>query len=163
MTHATETLPTNNVAIIPPSAPHEWSIKQIEATLSRPLPPSCLKQRKVDGNLVDYIPWHTACSILSKYAPGWEWRIVSSEIIQGHSFEVWNKQQEKEITITNPPRFQIVGELAIPAQEGVIRRQTMGSEELSLRGYGDPGSNAESMAFRRAAAKFGLGLYLYLG
>ncbi len=27
--------------------------------------------------------------------------------------------------------------------------------------YGDPSSNAESMAFRRAAAKFGLGLYLY--
>jgi len=27
--------------------------------------------------------------------------------------------------------------------------------------YGDPSSNAESMAFRRACAKFGLGLYLY--
>ncbi len=27
--------------------------------------------------------------------------------------------------------------------------------------YGDPSSNAESMAFRRAAAKFGLGLYFY--
>jgi hypothetical protein len=27
--------------------------------------------------------------------------------------------------------------------------------------YGDPSSNAESMAFRRAAARFGLGLYLY--
>jgi hypothetical protein len=27
--------------------------------------------------------------------------------------------------------------------------------------YGDPSLNAESMAFRRAAAKHGLGLYLY--
>jgi len=31
-----------------------------------------------------------------------------------------------------------------------------------LRGYGDPSSNAEAMALKRAAAKFGLGLYLYL-
>jgi hypothetical protein len=30
-----------------------------------------------------------------------------------------------------------------------------------LRGYGDPSSNAEAMALKRAAAKFGLGLYLY--
>jgi hypothetical protein len=27
--------------------------------------------------------------------------------------------------------------------------------------YGDPSSNAESIVLRRAAAKFGLGLYLY--
>jgi hypothetical protein len=30
-----------------------------------------------------------------------------------------------------------------------------------LKGYGDPSSNAEGMALKRAAAKFGLGLYLY--
>jgi hypothetical protein len=29
--------------------------------------------------------------------------------------------------------------------------------------YGDPSSNAESMAFRRACANFGLGLDLYEG
>ncbi|QYO62305.1 hypothetical protein [Leptolyngbya sp. 7M] len=34
------------------------------------------------------------------------------------------------------------------------------TDEVELA-YGDPSSNAESMAFRRAAARFGLGLYLY--
>jgi hypothetical protein len=32
---------------------------------------------------------------------------------------------------------------------------------LELRGYGDPSSNAEAMALKTAAAKFGLGLYLH--
>lgn len=39
-----------------------------------------------------------------------------------------------------------------------LRRSVTESREL---GYGDPSSNAESMAFRRTAARFGLGLYLY--
>jgi len=30
-----------------------------------------------------------------------------------------------------------------------------------LRGYGDPSSDAEAMALKMAAAKFGLGLYLH--
>jgi hypothetical protein len=34
-------------------------------------------------------------------------------------------------------------------------------EKIVELAYGDPSSNAESMAFRRAAAKFNLGLYLY--
>jgi len=38
-----------------------------------------------------------------------------------------------------------------------------GLERLDLSSYGDPQSNAESMAFRRAAARFGLGLHLYEG
>ena len=32
---------------------------------------------------------------------------------------------------------------------------------MEVKGYGDPTSNAESMALRRAAAKFGLALALY--
>jgi hypothetical protein len=37
-------------------------------------------------------------------------------------------------------------------------KQVMELKELA---YGDPSSNSESMALRRAAAKFGLARYLY--
>ncbi|MGC9506191.1 hypothetical protein [Baaleninema sp.] len=49
----------------------------------------------------------------------------------------------------------------MPTADGMVVRHATGTEELNCNSYGDPSSNAESMAFRRAAAKFGLGLYLY--
>jgi hypothetical protein len=65
----------------------------------------------------------------------------------------------------------LTGRLTIPTAEGTLYREATGTEELKeinpktgeIRElvYGDPSSNSESMAFRRAAAKFGLGLYLY--
>ncbi len=69
----------------------------------------------------------------------------------------------------------MVGRLTIPTSEGNVYREASGTEELKREkynkdtnsyemkeiAYGDPSSNAESMAFRRCAARFGLGLYLY--
>jgi hypothetical protein len=49
----------------------------------------------------------------------------------------------------------------VPCLEGVVYREATGQEEEETTSYGDSSSNAESMALRRAAAKFGLGLYLY--
>jgi hypothetical protein len=55
-------------------------------------------------------------------------------------------------------------EITIHTVEGTFRRQGTGREEPTVNGgYGDVQSNAESMAFRRAAAKWGLGLDLYEG
>lgn len=90
---------------------------------------------------------------------------------------------------TTSDRIFIVGRLSITCAEGLVYREATGTErlkdekeiwigekpnrrplrdehdrpvtELKELAYGDPSSNAESMAFRRAAAKFGLGLYLY--
>ena len=68
-------------------------------------------------------------------------------------------------------RIFLTGRLTIPTAEGNVYREATGTEELKRTdretgepielAYGDPSSNAESMALRRAAAKFGLGLYLY--
>lgn len=68
----------------------------------------------------------------------------------------------------------MVGRLTIPTSEGNIYREAAGTEELKRHtydkkleryvdkeiAYGDPSSNAESMAFCRCAARFGSGLYL---
>lgn len=45
--------------------------------------------------------------------------------------------------------------------DGSFSREATGCELLDCGSYGDPVSNAEAMAFRRAAAKFGLGRSLY--
>lgn len=125
----------------PPSMPGEWSLKQIQSALSRPLPTELLATRKQGGKNLTYIPWHTANKILDKYAPGWAWEITKIELSETRLF--------------------MVGSLSIPTQEGLIVRCASGTEELNCSSYGDPSSNAESMAFRRACARFGLGLYLY--
>jgi hypothetical protein len=138
-----------------PAGPRDWSIGQIVTALSKPLPQSILKQRKQGGATLDYIPWHTVNRILDKYAPGFFWEITN-------------------IT-TTPDRLVLVGRLTIPASDGDFCREATGTEALKeeyfdkeagekrLReiAYGDVSANAESQCFRRCAARFGLGLYLY--
>jgi hypothetical protein len=48
-----------------------------------------------------------------------------------------------------------------PCLEGVGYREATGTEDEEHKGYGDSSSNAEAMALKRAASKFGLALYLY--
>ncbi len=135
----------------PPKEGGEWAIAQIIAALSRPLPKSLTAERSQGGKKLTFIPWHQVNKILDKYAIGWSWSIIKMEL--------------------SADRIFVVGRLTIPASGGDISREAIGTEELKEvnqktgeireRAYGDPSSNAESMAFRRAAAKFGLGLYLY--
>jgi hypothetical protein len=42
-----------------------------------------------------------------------------------------------------------------------IFRESTGTASVDDTSYGDPVQKAESMAFRRACARFGLGLHLY--
>jgi hypothetical protein len=140
--------------LTPPSQPGEWSLKQIEETFSRPLPESMLGTIKEKGN-APYIPWYRVVTILNKYCPGWCWEIVKLEM--------------------SADRIFLIGRLSIPTSNGLIYREATGTEQLKRividpktkkekiveLAYDDPSSNAESMAFRRAAAKFNLGLYLY--
>jgi hypothetical protein len=152
--------------LIPPAAPGDWTLKQIQAALSRPLPKSMLETRRQGGATIFYIPWFTANKILDKYAPGWTWEIRDLKLSRDRLF--------------------LIGRLTIPTAEGNLYREATGTEVLKDAktvkdrdgnwiadeydrpitdsvelAYGDPSSNAESMAFRRAAARFGLGLYLY--
>jgi hypothetical protein len=134
LTKATET-------ITPPKEPREWSLEQIEQVLSRPIPDSLLRVKEIKGNKITYLPWYEANKILSKYCPGWSWEVTKMETANGRLF--------------------IVGRLTIPTAKGLVFRESCGNESLNCSSYGDPSSNAESMAFRRCCARFGLGLYLY--
>jgi len=133
-----------------PKQPGEWTIAQITAALSRPLPKSITASRKQGGKEITFIPWNQVNRVLDKYAIGWSWTITN--------------------ILTTDDRIFLSGRLTIPTCDGDISREATGTEELKEttrdgeireRAYGNPSSNAESMAFRRASARFGLGLYLY--
>lgn len=131
------------------------ALREILQALSRPLPPKMLETKNLKGQKITFLSWKYIPPILDKYCRGWCWEIRS-------------------VNTTND-RIFLVGRLTIPTAEGMVWREATGTEMLKevktdkVTGemiereiaYGDPSSNAESMAFRRACAKFGLGLYLY--
>ena len=117
------------------------TIREIISDLSGPIPDRFLKTKTLKGNVITFLPWHRAVKLLDWYAPGW-------------CYEVRGVTPIGDQTV-------LTVRLIIPAAEGDIWREATGIEEDEVSGYGDTSSNAESMALRRAAAKFGLGLYLY--
>ncbi|MBX7172389.1 MAG: RAD52 family DNA repair protein [Pyrinomonadaceae bacterium] len=117
------------------------SIRDIVKDLSKPVAKRHLRKRKQGGKEILYIAWHDAIKYLDHYASGWNYEIRSIESLGG--------------------KLILTVRLSIPCLEGIVYREATGQEDESLEAYGDSSSNAESMALRRAASKFGLGLYLY--
>jgi hypothetical protein len=151
--------PSTNQTLSP--AQVEWykeprrPMAEILANLSKPIPKQYLDTIKDKGNAA-YIPWFNACKLLDRCTGGhWEYFIINLH--------------------TTSDRIFVTVRITIYAQEGSFSRDATGTEllkreviarktgevEIKELAYGDPSSNAESMALRRAAAKFGLGLYLY--
>jgi hypothetical protein len=117
------------------------SIQEIVADLKKPIASKHLSTRKQGGQTLTYISWYHAIKYLDYYAPGWSYAVNIVQVIG------------KDCVVTV--------RLSIPCLEGIVSRDATGIETLNVSGYGDTSSNAESMALRRAAAKFGLGLSLY--
>jgi hypothetical protein len=118
------------------------SIKDIIADLSKPVNPQRLKQRQQGGRTLDYLPWYQAVRYLDNYAPGWRYEIRSVGQIGDN--------------------LVMTVRVIIPCLEGEVWREASALEVIEdPKRYGDAATNAESAALRRAAAKFGLCLYLY--
>lgn len=133
------------------------SITEILADLSKPIPGKYLDTRKQGGTNLAYLPWYNAVKLLDRCTGGhWDYVITNLH--------------------TTKDRLFLTTRISIHASEGIFSREATGTEllketrwnketkamEVFELAYGDSSSNAESMALRRAAAKFGLGLYLYL-
>ncbi|EFJ35349.1 hypothetical protein SELMODRAFT_68768, partial [Selaginella moellendorffii] len=96
-----------------------------------------------DGNELKYIPWFHANRMLSFYAPGW-----SGEV--------------RNLTFSPDSKtVSVVYRVTIRGSDGEISREASGTAYMHDVEFGDPVQKAEGMAFRRACARFGLGLYLY--
>jgi len=116
-------------------------IAEILADLSKPIPKKYLDTRKQGSANLTYLPWYNAVKLLDRCTGGhWDYSIS-----QMHTTD----------------RIFLTARITIHAAEGTFSREATGTELLNCGSYGDPSSNAESMALRRAAAKLGLGLYLY--
>ena len=117
------------------------SISEIVKDLSKPVAKRHLRIRRQGGKDIAYLAWHDAIKYLDHFAPGWNYEVRSMDSIGG--------------------KLILTVRLSIPSLEGMVYREATGQEDKEKDTYGDSSSNAESMALRRAAAKFGLGLYLY--
>ena len=117
------------------------SIRDIIRDLSKPVAKRHLRSRKQGGKEIQYISWHDAIKYLDHYAPGWNYEVRNIQNIAG--------------------KLILTVRLSVPCAEGIVFREATGQEDEDRENYGDSSSNAESMALRRASAKFGLGLYLY--
>jgi hypothetical protein len=119
------------------------SIRDIVRDLSAPLHKRHLKTKPAsrNGGEITFIEWHTAVKFLDHHAPGWSYAVKSVA-------QVGNL-------------VTVVASISIPCAEGVVTREATGCEDVKTTGYGDSVSNAEAMALKRAASKFGLALYLY--
>jgi hypothetical protein len=117
------------------------SIRDIVKDLTKPVAKRHLRTRKQGGKELTYIAWHDAVKYLDHYAPGWCYEVRSMNSVSG--------------------KLILIIRLSVPCAEGIVYREATGQEDENTDSWGDSSSNAESMALRRAAAKFGLGLYLY--
>ena len=117
------------------------SIREIVKDLSKPIAQKHLRKRRQGNKEITYLSWHDAVKYLDHFAPGWCYEIRTLESVAG--------------------KLIMIVRLSIPSSEGVTFREATGQEDEDKETFGDSSSNAESMALRRAAAKFGLGLSLY--
>ncbi|GJU01972.1 DNA repair RAD52-like protein 1, mitochondrial [Tanacetum coccineum] len=119
-------------------------ISQILKELNKKVPDSLIRARtEPNGFSVKYIPWHIVNRIMNLHAPEWS----------GEVRNIVYSADGKSVTVTY--RVTLYG------TDAEIFRESTGTSSVEEVGYGDPVQKAEAMAFRRACARFGLGLHLY--
>ncbi len=112
------------------------TLAEVRAALANPPMEIIRTKRGDDGEELRYVPWHKAADLFDQLGLVWSWR--------PREIQRW------------PDRVAFIGELGIRCAEGMIWRGATGECGLPFKGKGGPAHFAESTAFRRAAAKFGL-------
>src|SRR6476661_8302990 len=123
---------------------------EIIADLSKDIPERLLKVKNKGGSNITIYTWVTTQRFLDAYAPGW--------------------QGDATLTYSGE-RVGCVYRLCIPTSDmGLVCRSASGDDseddddeteqERRQRQYGSPTTRAEGQAFKRAATRFGFGLYL---
>lgn len=128
-------------------------LQAILEDFQKPIKPRHLETKRRGGDELTYCPRHRVARYVEHYTRG-HW---------SKDLGVWTTER----------RIFVKATLTIEAADATVSRSATGTErmyevdeetgEMKEIPYGDPSSNAESMAFRRAAANFGLGLDLYEG
>ncbi|KAK9270228.1 hypothetical protein L1049_011908 [Liquidambar formosana] len=118
-------------------------LSEILKELNKRVPDSLVRARMEDGFSIKYVPWHIVNRIMNLHAPEW-----SGEV--------------RSITYSaDGTSVSVVYRVTLYGTDAEIYRESTGTASVNDTGYGDPVQKAEAMAFRRACARFGLGLHLY--
>ncbi|TYG65049.1 hypothetical protein ES288_D06G153800v1 [Gossypium darwinii] len=112
---------------------------EILRDLNKRIPHNIIKS---PPNSSTFLPWYHANRMLSFYAPGW-----CGEV--------------RDVIFANNGTITVVYRLTIRGSDGEVHRESTGTVSSSKINMVDPVSAAEEIAFCRACARFGLGLYLY--
>lgn len=115
-------------------------LEEILEDLRRPIPQRFIKTKSKKGVALRFVSWYDIVRILEARAPGFEYD-CSPHFGDGKTVV--------KATIT------------IHGEDGSLSRSALGIADSDIESWGDATSNASSMALRRAAAEFGLGLHLY--
>ncbi|KAI4343470.1 hypothetical protein L6164_010814 [Bauhinia variegata] len=116
---------------------------EILRDLNKKIPDNLVKTHVHDDpSASTFITWYHANRMLSFYAPGW-----CGEI--------------RDVIFSDNGSVTVVYRLTIRGSDGEAHRESTGTVTPSDDHTGDPVAVAEEIAFCRACARFGLGLYLY--
>ncbi|RAL43016.1 hypothetical protein DM860_009798 [Cuscuta australis] len=127
-----------------PAAGIHRTLSYILKELNKKVPESLIKVRtEADGFPIKYIPWHIVNRIMNLHAPEWSGEVRS----------ITYSADGKSVSV--------VYRVTIYGTDAEIYRESTGTASIGDPGYGDAVQKAEAMAFRRACARFGLGLHLY--
>ncbi|KAL6997403.1 hypothetical protein U1Q18_007529 [Sarracenia purpurea var. burkii] len=119
-------------------------LSEVLKELNKKVPDSLVRVRtEADGFPVKYIPWHIVNRIMNLHAPEWSGEVRS----------ITYSADGKSVSV--------VYRVTLYGTDAEIYRESTGTALINEVGYGDPVQKAEAMAFRRACARFGLGLHLY--
>lgn len=97
---------------------------------------------KIINTASNAIPWYHTNRMLSFYAPGW-----CGEV--------------RNVTFSDNGSVTVVYRVTIRGSDGEAHRDSTGTVSLNDHRFEDPVAAAEQMAFCKACARFGFGLYLY--
>jgi len=145
-------IPVASSAVTTPT-PVYRPLAAIIADLSRPLPQACIATRQQQGQTIQYLHWWDVRLLLDTYAPGWHGEIVAVQ-------EADREIPDRHGTVNTVHVCTVRYRLTIPCAEGQVSREALGREETATVQYGDHTSNASAMAMTRAAAMFGVGVWL---
>ncbi|KAI3694108.1 hypothetical protein L1987_77069 [Smallanthus sonchifolius] len=114
---------------------------EILRDLNKRIPDNIILKQE-DSSQSSFIPWYHANRMLSFYAPGW-----CGEI--------------RDVIFSDNGSVTVVYRLTVRGSDGEAHRESTGTVSSATNGGVDPVAAAEEIAFCKACARFGLGLYLY--
>jgi hypothetical protein len=138
---------------------------EIHADFTKRIPARLIEQRTQAGATIDYVPWTYLMKLLHHYTNGHvnitntPGQVVSETCVVSR----WDKVQKAKVPTTVEVRSWVVSvRIEVDALDTKVVVDGEGEAPLAGDRYGSFATNAWAQAFRRACAKLGLGLDMWI-